>query len=489
MDIGGVGLRSRRLAWSVAAMALLVSAAPARAQMSSAADSTSGATCSGGGGADGDCRNTVAFTAACGGSCTSFTSRYAWNINADTGVGSTHDTSGTAIHTITFNASAVGGYRIDISQSRVGSVARSSDASNCDGQAHIGAVTGNSNVAFSSNTLTSSAPAVDINNGGGDAHTDLSQGGAAQLFRFSGGVTQSHSLSFTWSGSVRSNSCEASVRLGESSGTTAGCSVCGYPGNPSRTQSSDGHFVTVTLTSLCGNGAVEAAAGEDCDTGIAGSVCCGANCKFLTSSTTCRGAAGECDLAEVCSGTSATCPADVKKSAGTACTADTNPCTLDQCDGTNVTCQHPAGNAGAVCRASAGACDQQETCSGSSTTCPADAKVAAATVCRPTAGVCDVAESCDGVSNTCPTDLLQPPTTVCRPAAGVCDAAENCTGSSAACPPDGKSTAVCRPSAGVCDVAESCDGVSNDCPGDGFEPDTTVCRPSAGVCDPAENCT
>src|SRR5439155_1748073 len=271
--------------------------------------------------------------------------------------------------------------------------------------------TGSSNVALSSGTLSLADPGV-IGNGGGDTNTPFNQSsGTAQIFRFSGGVAQSHSLSFTWNGSVRSNSCEASVRQGESSGTTTGCDVCGYPGNPSRTQSSDGHFVTVTLTSLCGNGAVEAAAGEDCDTGIAGSVCCGANCKFLTSSTTCRGAAGECDLAEVCSGSSATCPAD--------------------------------------------------------------AKVAAATVCRPTAGVCDVAESCDGVSNTCPTDLFQPPTTVCRPAAGVCDAAENCTGSSAACPPDGKSTAVCRPSAGVCDVAESCDGVSNDCPGDGFEPDTT----------------
>src|SRR5881398_1800363 len=475
---------------ALAALAILARALPAGAQLTSAADSTAGATCSGGGGGDGDCRNSAAFTVSCGASCSTFTSRYAWNINADTTVASTHDTSGNAQHNVTFNATAVGGYRLDISTSRVGALGRSADASNCDGSADTSGVTGNSNVAIAGDggSLGLGDPGI-IGNGGGDANTPYSQSGSARIFRFSGGVAQSHSLSFTWNGSVRSNSCEASVRQGESSGTTTGCDVCGYPGNPSRTQSSDGHFVTVTLTSLCGNGAVEAAAGEDCDTGIAGSVCCGANCKFLTSSTTCRGAAGECDVAEVCSGTSATCPADVKKASGTACTADSNPCTLDQCDGTNVTCQHPAGNAGAVCRASAGACDQQETCSGSSTTCPADAKVAAATVCRPTAGVCDVAESCDGVSNTCPTDLFQPPTTVCRPAAGVCDAAENCTGSSAACPPDGKSTAVCRPSAGVCDVAESCDGVSNDCPGDGFEPDTTVCRPSAGVCDPAENCT
>ncbi len=71
----------------------------------------------------------------------------------------------------------------------------------------------------------------------------------------------------------------------------------------------------------------------------------------------CRAAAGECDLAETCDGVTTACPTDAKKSAGTSCTADTNPCTLDQCDGTNVTCQHPAGNPGAVCRAAAGPCD------------------------------------------------------------------------------------------------------------------------------------
>ncbi len=33
---------------------------------------------------------------------TTFTSRYAWNISADTGVGGTHGTSGTAFHHIGF---------------------------------------------------------------------------------------------------------------------------------------------------------------------------------------------------------------------------------------------------------------------------------------------------------------------------------------------------------------------------------------------------
>ena len=121
-----------------------------------------------------------------------------------------------------------------------------------------------------------------------------------------------------------------------------------------------------------------------------------------SSGTVCRGATGECDLAETCSGVAGQpCPSDAKKASGTACTDDGNPCTLDRCDGSNAACQHPAGNAGAICRASAGVCDPAETCTGTSTTCPADAKSPAGTVCGPS-GVCDVAPTCDGTSNSCP---------------------------------------------------------------------------------------
>ena len=114
---------------ALAALAILARALPAGAQLTSAADSTAGATCSGGGGGDGDCRNSAAFTVSCGASCSTFTSRYAWNINADTTVASTHDTSGNAQHNVTFNATAVGGYRLDISTSRVGALGRSARVS------------------------------------------------------------------------------------------------------------------------------------------------------------------------------------------------------------------------------------------------------------------------------------------------------------------------------------------------------------------------
>src|SRR2546422_3539811 len=41
----------------------------------------------------------------------------------------------------------------------------------------------------------------------------------------------------------------------------------------------------------------------------------------------------------------------------------------------------PAGNAGATCRASGGECDPAETCNGTSTSCPADARSPAGTSC------------------------------------------------------------------------------------------------------------
>ncbi|TMB17248.1 MAG: hypothetical protein E6J59_17135 [Deltaproteobacteria bacterium] len=59
---------------------------------------------------------------------------------------------------------------------------------------------------------------------------------------------------------------------------------------------------------------------------------------------------------------------------------DGNPCTIDRCDAAGQ-CSHAPGNAGAVC--------------------------------RPAAGACDVAESCDGVSPDCPTDITRPDGTRC----------------------------------------------------------------------------
>ena len=246
-----------------------------------------------------------------------------------------------------------------------------------------------------------------------------------------------------------------------------------------------GAAIVTFRAAVCGNGTVEA--DEQCDDGnLANGDCCSSSCQFEAAGTVCRAAAGVCDLQETCTGASGTCPADAKSTA--VCRPSAGICDVaESCDGVGNTC--PADGfvaAGTTCRAAAGVCDLAESCTGSSASCPADAKSTA--VCRPAAGVCDVAESCDGVGNNCPADALAPGGTLCRAAAGVCDLAENCTGSSVNCPADAKSTAVCRPAAGVCDVAESCDGVGNNCPADGFVAAGTTCRPAAGACDLEEDC-
>jgi parallel beta-helix repeat protein len=241
---------------------------------------------------------------------------------------------------------------------------------------------------------------------------------------------------------------------------------------------------------LCGDGLVSG--GEECDraalNGLATS-CCTSSCRLRPPEAICRPAVGECDLAETCEGATGACPDDGFAALGVACTEDANPCTLDRCDGQN-RCGHPAGNPGAVCRPAADACDVADTCSGSSRSCPADRFRPASVVCRAAVDACDVAESCTGSSASCPVDTFVPAGTVCREPTGPCDVAEACTGSSPTCPVDRFGTAgvTCRAEAGPCDVPEACTGSSPLCPSDRFRPASTICRPSDGQCDAAERC-
>ncbi len=59
---------------------------------------------------------------------------------------------------------------------------------------------------------------------------------------------------------------------------------------------------------------------------------------------------------------------------------DNNPCTVDAC--TSNICSNAIGNAGVVCRAAGGACDVAETCTGASATCPADVGAANGSTCN-----------------------------------------------------------------------------------------------------------
>src|SRR5262249_22625932 len=149
------------------------------------------------------------------------------------------------------------------------------------------------------------------------------------------------------------------------------------------------------------------------------------------------------------------------------------------------------------CRPSAGQCDVAESCTGSSGTCPADQFAAVTTHCTGASqgGACDndTADHCSGTDNTC-VDAFQAAMVVCRPSTRQCDVAESCTGTSGTCPADQFAAAatLCTGASqgGACDddAHDHCLGTSNTCV-DAFKPSTGVCRPSAGQCDVAESCT
>jgi len=213
---------------------------------------------------------------------------------------------------------------------------------------------------------------------------------------------------------------------------------------------------------VCDNGVIES--GEQCDDGTnngSATSCCTASCTFKTPGTSCRAADGVCDQAETCTGSSGSCPADTF-----------------------------LGNA-TTCRAAATVCDVAEKCSGASASCPADGFAASNVSCRASLGPCDFEEFCSGASSVCPDDQLRASGEVCRVSASTCDAAESCTGASAACPADGfaSSTTPCRAAAGPCDQAESCTGTSNTCPADTFLAGSNVCRNAVSICDQPESCT
>src|SRR2546426_471346 len=187
-------------------------------------------------------------------------------------------------------------------------------------------------------------------------------------------------------------------------------------------------------------------------------------------------------MPETCAGTTTTCPTDAKKPAGTACTADANPCTLDQCDGSNVSCQHPAGNAGAVCRGSAGTCDVAEDCTGSSPTCPADGFQASTIAGRGAAGELGLGGNSPGNGPNCPADAEKVAGTACTSDGNPCSL-DQCDGTNNLCQhPAGNAGAVCRLAVNECDVTEYCTGASTACPGDGFQPSGTSCAPDNSAC-------
>ena len=124
----------------------------------------------------------------------------------------------------------------------------------------------------------------------------------------------------------------------------------------------------------CGDGIVQP--GEDCDPGAqtTGS-CCDATCHFATAGTTCRPAAGPCDVAEVCSGTDGSCPADVAAADGTPCGSSLAPCADQVCESASCTVERHDGAGcliGGACFV-AGSADPSDSCQRCDPSAAADA--------------------------------------------------------------------------------------------------------------------
>ncbi|MCY1076029.1 choice-of-anchor A family protein [Archangium lansingense] len=266
--------------------------------------------------------------------------------------------------------------------------------------------------------------------------------------------------------------CTGTAAACPANGAQASGVACTSDGNACTTDACDGtgscSHPLVAAGTACGSGQVCNA------TGVCASACWIGGVSYAAGATNPGAACQVCNPSVSTSSWSA-------KASGTACTSDGNACTSDVCDAAG-SCTHPTMAGGTSC-GSGQICNATGVCG---STCLIGGVYYAAGTSNPAAEcqVCNPSVSTSGWS-------FKPATAVCRGSADVCDAAEYCTGSSATCPADAKkpATTVCRGSADVCDVAEYCTGSSDTCPGNGYAPSTTVCRPQGGECGLAELCT
>lgn len=173
-----------------------------------------------------------------------------------------------------------------------------------------------------------------------------------------------------------SGSCDAGARYIMNPSTSQGVTsfspctignICSAIGRNSvkTTCLSDNKGVSTITGQQCGNGIVEP--GEECDcggeAGCADNACCDAstckfknnavcddsnedcchNCQLASNGTVCRASTGVCDPAETCTGSSATCPADVQAPQGQSC-GNGLQCAAGQCTSRDLQCKTVMGS-------------------------------------------------------------------------------------------------------------------------------------------------
>ena len=245
--------------------------------------------------------------------------------------------------------------------------------------------------------------------------------------------------------------------------------------------------------SACSNAPDGQLCGDTSEICSIGWFCANQECveRFKSDGTVCRAAAGPCDVAEVCTGDSASCPPNAFQPESFTCRAAAGICDVaEKCTGSTANCGPDLFRpASFQCRAASGVCDRAEFCTGDNPICPSDQFEATTTICRQTKRSCDLDETCTGSSAYCGPDMFAPASTVCKEASGVCDTASTCTGRSRTCPANTlrPSTFMCRAAKSDCDVGERCTGSSSTCPADLNVADATPCSsnaacPNSGQC-------
>jgi hypothetical protein len=248
-----------------------------------------------------------------------FTTRYTSVVTTDSdgaGAGAGVE-SMSSDYQIDFTATAPGAYVLTVSTSVAGDLHLVNDGSSAT--ADVGPITGTSSGGtVVTGSLDIADPGIIGGTGGGSIPmTDTSN---ATIFGVSNGAPVAHNLHFVFLQFVTSAAAggdEAAIRLGLNS--SIGTETAGdYPGSPARTQSDDGHVVTVTFTSLCGNSVIDSGPSytEQCDEGAnngqPGS-CCTTTCQFVTDGNSCTDN-DVCTTGDVCqsgvcvSGSPQVCP-------------------------------------------------------------------------------------------------------------------------------------------------------------------------------------
>ena len=294
--------------------------------------------------------------------------------------------------------------------------------------------------------------------------------------------------------------------------------------------STGGDYLPLVLSSIptnCGNGVVDS--GEQCDPGANNpNDCCSATCQNESSSYVCKVSSDLCDVAEQCTGSSASCPADVYATAGTLCNsnylcsgwaggnnkynvADFTLPSQGYCDGLGKLASNcnRATTSGTRCSLAEGTLQE-----GTGLTICVDGNSACVNTCLD--GISNDGDSCidsvdsncggtetncaDSIDNDCDglTDSSDTLDCISTCGNGVVNSGEQCdlgsnNGQSGYCCSSSctflSSSTVCRSVAGVCDVAENCTGSSAACPTDGYQPSSMICRPSTGQCDLDDYCS